>query len=143
MIRKMCLRDLDEVMEIWLQGNLDAHPFVDAAYWHENAGGVREAIASAEVWVYDEGGILGFAGLQGSYVAGIFVKGSARRMGVGTALLGKAQELHEQLVLHVYRENKSAMEFYLRSGFRVVATGVDEATGAVECKMEWRRTEPV
>lgn len=139
----MCLDDLDEVMEIWIRGNLDAHPFVDATYWYENADRVREAIASAEVWVCDEGGILGFAGLQDSYVAGVSVKGSARGMGVGTALLGKAQEMHEQQVLHVYRENRATMEFYLRSGFRVVSTGVDEATGAVECKMEWHRKEPV
>lgn len=33
MIRKMNKEDLDSVMQLWLQGNLFAHSFVDPHYW--------------------------------------------------------------------------------------------------------------
>ena len=49
-------QDLDRIMEIWLEGNLQAHDFVDPAYWTGCLQEVREAIARADVWVWDENG---------------------------------------------------------------------------------------
>ena len=45
MIRLAERQDLDRIMEIWLEGNLQAHDFVDPAYWTGCLQEVREAIA--------------------------------------------------------------------------------------------------
>ena len=36
MIRLFKFQDLDKIMDIWLQGNLEAHSFIDAEYWKKN-----------------------------------------------------------------------------------------------------------
>ena len=54
MIRLAERQDLDRIMEIWLEGNLQAHDFVDPDYWTGCFQEVREAIAQADVWVWDE-----------------------------------------------------------------------------------------
>lgn len=56
MIRLAEQQDLDRIMEIWLEGNLQTHDFVDPAYWTGCFQEVREAIAQADVWVWDENG---------------------------------------------------------------------------------------
>lgn len=138
-IRRMRPEDVNAVMAIWLQGNLQAHPFVAPSYWMDNMQGVREAILVAEVWVCDEGGIIGFIGMVDDYVAGLFVCDTARRQGVGTALLVRAKERHDRLSLHVYRKNTVAVDFYHHASFRTEATGVDGNTGEEEFGMTWRR----
>ena len=50
MIRLAERQDLDRIMEIWLEGNLQAHDFVDPAYWTGCLQEVREAIAQADGW---------------------------------------------------------------------------------------------
>ena len=35
MIRKYQKSDLDALMQIWLEGNLDAQDFIDPSYWHD------------------------------------------------------------------------------------------------------------
>ena len=36
MIRPLKITDLDMVMQIWLDGNLQAHHFIAAEYWQQN-----------------------------------------------------------------------------------------------------------
>ena len=47
MIRTYQPADLDRLMQLWLQGNLQAHPFVPASYWEENAADVRRQLPQA------------------------------------------------------------------------------------------------
>lgn len=62
-------------MRIWLDANLDAHPFVSAAFWHENFEYAKAQIPKAETYVYEKNGIVaGFIGLNGNYIEGLFVK---------------------------------------------------------------------
>ena len=66
MIRSLTPQDLNTVMQIWLEGNLEAHAFIPEAYWKSNVPLVRDQLQSAEVWVYEKNGaLLGFAGMQG------------------------------------------------------------------------------
>ena len=61
MIRLFEFQDLDKIMDIWLQGNLEAHSFIDAEYWKKNFDSVKSVLPNAEVYVYEEDGeILGF-----------------------------------------------------------------------------------
>lgn len=141
-IRKMKAQDLNQVMEIWLCGNLEAHPFVDETYWKDNESYVREAIALAEVLVVEEdGGICAFAGLDEDYIAGIFVKSEYRSKGFGKALLDALKKDHDSLSLHVYEKNERALRFYSREGFSLKMKSVDENTGEAECEMFWSKPQ--
>ena len=134
--------DLDQVMELWLNGNIEAHDFIPRNYWESNAPMVREQLLQAEIYVYEtDGKILGFVGLQGDYLAGIFVDRHARSMGIGGQLIHYVQKIRRTLILNVYRKNQSAMEFYLREGFSVLSEDIDEATGETDIVLSWKFEE--
>ena len=138
MIRKMEPCHLDRVMQIWLDSNLDAHNFVPGKYWEENAGVVREQLLQAEVYVYqEEGAVLGFAGLQNHYLAGIFVKKGARSRGIGKELLSYIKSLYPDICLNVYKKNERAADFYRREGFKIVSENIDKDIGERELTMVW------
>lgn len=46
MIRKFSRSDIPRIMQIWLDGNKEAHCFVPAAYWEEHAPAVEKAYRS-------------------------------------------------------------------------------------------------
>ena len=122
MIRALRPEDLDQVMQIWLDANLEAHCFLPESYWCDHMEEVRAALPAAQVFVYqDWEGLQGFAGLTGDYLAGLFVRRAARSRGIGRALLERAKERRESLTLHVYRENSPAVRFYQREGFAIRA----------------------
>ena len=90
-------------MRIWLDANLDAHPFVSAAFWHENFEYAKAQIPKAETYVDEKNGIVaGFIGLNGNYIEGLFVKKEFRSSGIGIALL-----------------DQNAVAFYIKNGFSV------------------------
>lgn len=138
MVRKFRDADIRRVMELWLSGNLDAHPFISGEYWRSNFAAVRKQILQAEVYVYESGQeIAGFVGLVDGYIAGLFVASDCRSQGVGRELLNCAKEKYRELSLKVYRKNARAVSFYLREGFSISAEGVDEDTGEAEYAMLW------
>ena len=138
MIRTMRPADTERVMQLWLEGNLDAHSFIPAEYWKANAPLVRRLLLQAEVYVYEEGGaIKGFAGMQGDYLAGIFVDCSARSAGIGKQLLDHIKARCARFSLKVYRQNSSAVRFYQREGLALAGESLDEETGQREYTMTW------
>ena len=142
MIRMFDARDLDQVMELWLNGTIEAHDFIPRNYWESNAPMVREQLLQAEIYVYEtDGKILGFVGLQGDYLAGIFVDRHARSMGIGGQLIHYVQKIRRTLTLNAYRKNQRAMEFYLREGFSVLSEDIDEATGETDIVLSWKFEE--
>ena len=142
MIRKFEAADLERVMEIWIDSNLDAHSFIGADYWQTHFSGAREAIASAEVYVYEfEGAIIAFMGIKNRHIEGIFVDGKFRSNGVGKALLDHAKGLYNKLTLSVYKRNTRAAEFYLREGFTAAREQMDFDTCQTEIFMKWENGE--
>lgn len=140
MIRSFQPADLDTLMRIWLEGNLDAHPFIPAGYWRGQAEAVRGMLPGAELLIYDAGGgPEGFLGLYEGEIAGLFVRREARSRGIGHALLSAAKERYPSLTLRVYRENRRARAFYAREGFFPCAAQTDAATGAAEYLLRWTR----
>lgn len=140
MIRKKEPADLDRLMEIWLAANLQAHSFVAADYWQSNLALVRQMLPQAEVYVYAEDSsqeILGFVGLDGEYIAGIFVDFSVRSQGIGKKLLDFIKAAHTRLTLRVYQQNERAVQFYQREKFQIVEKSVDTETGVPELQMQW------
>lgn len=141
MIRKFESRDLERVMQLWLEGNLDAHDFVPADYWTSNAPMVRELLEQAKLHVYElDGKIQGFVGMQGCYLAGLFVDNAHRSMGIGKQLLEHIKKSRPAFSLSVYQRNRRAVSFYLREGLSVIAEGVDEETGEADWIMAWTKS---
>lgn len=74
MIRKFTEKDIDQVMNLWLLGNLEAHSFIPRNYWIAQFKEVKEAVLHATVIVYESDEIIqGFLGLMENFIAGIFV----------------------------------------------------------------------
>ncbi|MFD1419955.1 GNAT family N-acetyltransferase [Lactiplantibacillus songbeiensis] len=133
-------QQLDQLMSLWLAGNLHAHDFVRADYWRKQAAAVRQALPQAIlIAALETDQILGFIGLQGNDIAGLFVQPTAQQHGVGTALLDAAKAQHHKLQLSVYVANRNAVAFYHHSGFHVHKQGVDKATHQPEYTMRWYR----
>lgn len=139
MIREFQTSDTEQVMQIWLNGNEDAHPFISKEYWRSHFSEVREQLSQAEVSVYErDGKIQGFIGIADGYIAGIFVDRSHRSCGIGKQLLKYVKQTHNALSLGVYQKNKRAVELYLHEGFSIVSDALDEATGETEYTMIWK-----
>lgn len=139
MIREFKIKDLERVMEIWLESNIDAHSFIDKKYWEDNYEMVKEILPSAEIYLYEENkNILGFVGLMENYIAGIFVEKNFHSQGVGRKLLDCCKSLKRELTLSVYEKNQKAYSFYIREGFQVVEKRIDENTSEIELVMYWR-----
>lgn len=137
MIRKFQQTDTGQVMQIWLKGNIDAHPFIPKEYWESNFEMVQEQLIQAEVYVHETNDtIQGFIGIQDDYIAGIFVKKECRSQGIGKRLLDHVQSFHKELTLNVYKKNYRAMAFYQREGFLAVSEQLDEDTGEMEVTMQ-------
>jgi len=131
---------LDQLMTLWLAGNLAAHPFVKADYWRKQVAAVRQALPTANLIVAsDDNQFIGFLGLQGHTIAGIFVADQAQQRGVGTALLNAAKAQRPKLQLSVYIANRSAVAFYHHSGFQVQSQSIDKATNQPDYLMRWHR----
>lgn len=136
-IRDFQPNDLDQVMKIWLEGNLNAHPFVDRKYWINNFEMVRDALQQSEIIVIeDKLQIIGFVGMQNTYLAGIFVKNKFRRHGVGSKLLNAIKRKYDSFTLEVYAENQAAVSFYNKQGLKIVRKQSDEM-GNKEYLMQW------
>ncbi len=144
MIRPMETADVGRAAEIWLDTNIRAHSFISSKYWESNLNAVREMLPQAEVYVYENENqkeIQGFIGLDGTYIAGIFVWYTAQSHGIGKRLLDYAKEKKSRLSLNVYQKNTKAVRFYLREGFRIRQETIDRNTGEKEYSMQWKMEE--
>lgn len=140
MIRTMRETDLEQVLELWLDTNIKAHDFIPGSYWRAQRETVGALLPQAEVLVWEEGaGILGFCGLNGGFLEGLFVRYGAQSRGIGRELLRAAKEGRNRLALCVYRRNLRAAAFYRREGFVTQREGLDGQTGQEEQYMVWER----
>lgn len=140
MIRKLRKTDLDEVAYIWLHTNKRAHDFIAETYWDEHFEMVEGMLGDAEIYVFEEQGqIKGFVGLDGEYIAGIFVREKEQSLGIGKQLLDFVKSLKGQLKLNVYQKNERAIKFYTREQFEIQDEQTDEATGEAEYLMLWKK----
>lgn len=137
--------DEERLMEIWLSANLEAHDFIPGSYWRENYDAVRQVyLPGSETYVYEsEGEICGFISLlSGGFIGALFVDRSARCKGIGAELIGHCKALCSPLTVTVYTENKRAVSFYRRCGFKVTAEQPADSKGHTEYLMSWKREAP-
>lgn len=137
MIREWKETDLNSIMKLWLETNLSAHDFIDENYWKSSYDQVRQMMPKATIFVYEEKAIQGFVGLLENYIAGIFVETDRQSKGIGRALLNHIKGIRKELILHVYKKNKRAVQFYLREGFVTDGEEMDKNTNEMELVMKW------
>lgn len=139
MIRKFDIKDIDDVMNIWITENIKAHSFIPNEYWKNNFEYVKNILPNAEIYVYlEDNFILGFIGLNDNHIEGIFVNSNYQGKGIGTDLLNKAKEIKQQLTLNVYKKNLKAIKFYQKNAFEITEENIDEENDEVEYIMSWR-----
>ena len=144
MIRKMILQDIDAVLHIWLEGNLQAHPYIPRQYWLEQWVPMRQLyLPQATVWVFEEEKekiVKAFIGIvENSFIAGLFVLPDFQGQGIGRALLAYCQNQYENLTLQVYCKNKKAISFYEKNNFQILAKQQEEENREDEFVMHWEK----
>ncbi len=136
MIKKMQREDIDEVMKIWLDTNISAHTFISDQYWKDHYREVKQAISEALVYVYKiDDKIVGFIGMIEDHIAGIFIRSDYQSQGIGKSLLAHVKKIYDHLTLEVYAQNKKAIAFYMREGFKITDEIDDPDTGEVAILM--------
>ena len=76
MIRKLEDKDIDKVMNIWLESTIKAHDFISKEYWESNYDTVKEVyIPIADSFIYEEKGIIkGFISvIDKEFIGALFV----------------------------------------------------------------------
>lgn len=137
MIRQYNDSDIEPLLDIWLSASIAAHDFVDPSFWRSQLGNMRDLyIPMAEVYVYEMNSeVVGFSALHEDRLAALFVPPALQGKGIGKQLLMHAKRQRAQLSLSVYKDNDSALQFYLSQGFTVISEQQDEHTGCLECTM--------
>lgn len=142
MIRNLKNEDINIVMDLWKNSTMEAQNFIPDSYWLENYDNVKNNyLPNSTTYVYEEDGeIKGFVSLiENIFIGGLFVKVGSQRRGVGIRILNFLKEKHDKLQLAVYDRNIRAMNFYLKSGFKILNTEIDGKTNEKEHLMEWGR----
>ena len=143
-IRKSLPTETEAIIKLWLNSNIQAHPFIDSGYWISNVDFMREALPSADVYIYEqEGEIAGFIGLNGHHIEGLFVDPRHQSKGIGTSLIEFIKQQHFTLTLTTYKKNEKTQQFYRKHNFVVIKERIDNNTDEAELLMRWNRACPI
>ena len=135
-IRKPLPTEIEAIIKIWLDGNMQAHPFIQPDYWLNHTDYMRQVLPLSEVYVCEvKGEIAGFIGL--------FVSKQYQSLGVGTTLIEFIKQQHFTLTLAVYKKNEKVMQFYRKQNFVVIEERIDSNTNEAELLMSWNRACPI
>lgn len=138
MIRKYNESEIPDLLEIWEKAALIAHPFLTKEF-HEMVKGLMTTkfLPNSDTWVYENGSkIIGFISMNGNEIGGLFVDPEAQSKGVGTSLVNHQKEIHNELEVEVFQENKIGVPFYKKNGFATIKDYVMEGADQVVLRMK-------
>ena len=124
MIRDLKQKDIDKVMEIWLESTIKAHDFIPEKYWQDNYNAVKDIyIPQSKTYVYEEGEeIKGFISiLNDDFIGALFVSMNEQGKGIGSKLIEYANAKFDNLKLAVYKQNQKSVGFYIKKGFEILS----------------------
>ena len=108
-IRQYRSTDLVAVLNSWESATRLAHQFMtDEFIAQERENTQNIYLPNTDTWVAEiEGKVVGFIALMGNEVGALFLQPNFHGLGVGRALMDKAQELHQQLEVEVFKANQT------------------------------------
>ncbi|MCI2242162.1 GNAT family N-acetyltransferase [Adlercreutzia faecimuris] len=121
-----------ELLALWRASVEATHDFLTPVEVDRIAGYVPDALRGVEALAVardDQGGALGFAGVDGDGLEMLFVAPAARGTGVGTALLRHAVGTLGARRLDVNEQNPAARGFYEHRGFRIAGRSPVDGQG--------------
>lgn len=129
MIRKLDNKDVNRIMEIWLESTIKAHSFIEKEYWQSNYNTVKDVyIPIAETYVYEENDVIkGFISIiDKEFIGALFVDNDYQGLGVGSKLINFVLNKYDTLSLAVYKENFKSVRFYEKMGFEILSEEINE-----------------
>ena len=129
MIRKLDNKDVNRIMEIWLESTIKAHRFIEKEYWQSNYNTVKDVyIPIAETYVYEENDVIkGFISIiDKEFIGALFVDNDYQGLGVGSKLINFVLNKYDTLSLAVYKENLKSVRFYKKMGFEILSEEINE-----------------
>jgi len=130
-IRNYHDKDLEAVLSSWEAATRLAHPFMTDEFIAQERINVAEIyMPNTDTWVIEiNNNVEGFIALMGNEVGAIFLQPQFHGKGAGKALMNKAQELHGDLEVEVFKENSIGRNFYSNYGFEQIEEKLHEPTG--------------
>ena len=130
-IRPYTDNDLEAVLSSWEIATRLAHPFMtDEFIAQERKNTTETYLPNTDTWVVEfNGEVQGFIALMGNEVGAIFLQPEFHGLGAGKALMDKAQELHGNLEVEVFKNNAIGRGFYSRYGFKHLEEKLHGPTG--------------
>ncbi|MEH6548693.1 MAG: GNAT family N-acetyltransferase [Pseudomonadales bacterium] len=131
--------DLEAVLSSWEVATRLAHPFMTDEFIAQERIKVAEIyMPNTDTWVVDiDGSVEGFIALMGNEVGAIFLQPEHHGKGAGKALMDKAQELHGDLEVEVFKGNSIGREFYSKYGFQPLEEKLHEPTGQKVLRLKY------
>jgi len=138
-IRKYENSDLEAVLSSWETATRLAHTFMTDEFIAQERINVAEVyMPNTNTWVAEiDGNVEGFIALMSSEVGAIFLQPDRHGKGIGKALMDKAQELHGDLEVEVFKENSIGRKFYSRYGFKELEEKIHEPTGQQVLRLQF------
>lgn len=130
-IRQYTTSDLTAVLDTWEVATRLAHPFMSDDFIATERKNVADIyMPNTDTWVaVIDNEVQGFIALMGNEVGAIFLRPNFHGKGIGKALMDKAQALHGDLEVEVFKENSIGRKFYSRYGFEHLEDKLHQATG--------------
>jgi putative acetyltransferase len=130
-IRQYNHSDLDAVLSSWEAATRLAHPFMTDEFIAQERINIADIyMPNTDTWVIEiDDQVKGFIALMRNEVGAIFIQPECHGQGAGRALMDKAQELHGDLEVEVFKENSIGRKFYSRYGFTQLEEKLHEPTG--------------
>lgn len=138
-IRQYQQSDLDGVLNSWEVATRLVHEFMTDEFIAEQRINVEKVyLPNTDTWVAEiNGTVQGFISLMGNEVGAIFLQPQYHGMGVGKALMDKAQSLHGELEVEVFKVNETGRKFYARYGFILLRETLHELTGEAVLRLKY------
>lgn len=123
--------DLEAVLFSWEASTRLAHPFMTDEFIDQERINIAEIyMPNTDTWVIEiNNEVKGFIALMGNEVGAIFLQPQFHGKGAGKALMNKAQDLHGDLEVEVFKENSIGRKFYANYGFEKMEEKLHEPTG--------------
>lgn len=123
-IRKFVESDFSSVIRIYAESKLDelVHEDTQFELVSLDKDVIRlEKLRESDIYVYDDGGVVGYGAIYKSEIRSLFISPTRRREGIGKALLEYLLfRAKSPVTLYVAKSNTKAKDLYAKYGFNVL-----------------------